>query len=292
MKWVRDPTGRFQRRPYYAQHEIDVHCEDVVLRFLRDMDRPLGRPLSTDDLTVLVERDVSELDLYANLSGEGRDVEGVTEFHPKRRPAVRIAKYLSEQPSRENRLRSTLAHEYGHMVFHNFLWTLDPLVRTGAVSYELLRPLDLYAHWYSRAIALRTAPVLLRSVPLFLMAALFFGMKGPDSPAAAGAFVVAMLGPLLLSSAITTWLSISLMWTISGESINSLTGSAVLIFSGLLVPLPLFPNWAQSVLAFLPFRGLVDAPYRLYLGHIPPGERAAPYAGRCPRWRPASAGCG
>ena len=126
MKWVRDPTGRFQRRPYYAQHEMDIHCEDVVLRFLRDMDRPLGRPLSTDDLTVLVERDVSELDLYANLSGEGRDVEGVTEFHPKRRPAVRIARYLSEQPSRENRLRSTLAHEYGHVVFHNFLWTLDP----------------------------------------------------------------------------------------------------------------------------------------------------------------------
>ena len=155
-------------------------------------------------------------------------------------------------------------------------WGVDAdirgLVRTGGVSYELLRPLDLYAHWFSRALALRTAPVLLRSVPLFLLAALFFGMEAPDSPAAAGAFVVAMLGALLLSSAITTWLSISLMWTISGEGLNALSGGAVMIFSGSLVPLPLFPDWAQSVLAFLPFRGLVDAPYRLYLGHIPPGE--------------------
>ena len=88
--------------------------------------RPLAYPISTDDLTVLIEQDVSELDLYANLSGEGRDIEGVTEFHRKRRPSVRIAKYLSEQPIRKNRLRSTLAHEYGHVVFHNFLWTLDP----------------------------------------------------------------------------------------------------------------------------------------------------------------------
>ena len=126
MKWVRDRTRRFAWRPYYAQHEIDTACEDIVSRFLSAKGRPLAYPISTDDLTVLIEQDVSELDLYANLSGEGRDIEGVTEFHRKRRPSVRIAKYLSEQPIRKNRLRSTLAHEYGHVVFHNFLWTLDP----------------------------------------------------------------------------------------------------------------------------------------------------------------------
>ena len=38
---------------------------------------------------------------------------------------MRIARYLSESPARENRLRSTLAHEYGHVVFHGFLWALD-----------------------------------------------------------------------------------------------------------------------------------------------------------------------
>lgn len=125
MKWVRDTTGRFGRRPYYAQEEIDLHCDDIVSRFLAGRDGPGGYPLSTDSLTVLIEQGVSELDLYADLSSEGRDVEGVTEFHRKRRPSVRIARYLSALPARENRLRSTLAHEYGHVVFHSFLWTLD-----------------------------------------------------------------------------------------------------------------------------------------------------------------------
>jgi ABC-2 type transport system permease protein len=46
----------------------------------------------------------------------------------------------------------------------------------------------------------------------------------------------------------------------------------VLVFSGSLVPLPLFPEWTQAFLSILPFRGLVDTPFRLYLGHIPPGD--------------------
>jgi len=35
---------------------------------------------------------------------------------------------------------------------------LREMIRWGAVAYELLRPLDLYSLWYSRALAWRTAP--------------------------------------------------------------------------------------------------------------------------------------
>ncbi len=125
MKWVRDNTRRFQQRPYYAQQEIDDQCEEIVARFLKDRGGSLSYPISTDDLTVMIEQDVADLDVYSNLSAEGRDIEGVCEFHPGGKPSVRIARYLSEGPSRENRFRSTLAHEYGHVVFHNFLWMMD-----------------------------------------------------------------------------------------------------------------------------------------------------------------------
>ena len=65
MKWVRDNTRRFQRRPYYAQQEIDVQCEDVVARFFKGKGGTPSYPISTDDLTVMIEQDVSSLDLYA-----------------------------------------------------------------------------------------------------------------------------------------------------------------------------------------------------------------------------------
>ena len=125
MKWVRDTTRRFQSRPFYDQREIDVQCEDIVARFMKRRGGSPSYPMSTDDLTIMIEQDVSDLDLYADLSFEGRGVEGVSEFHRRKKPSIRIARYLSQQPSRANRLRSTLAHEYGHVVFHSFLWTLE-----------------------------------------------------------------------------------------------------------------------------------------------------------------------
>lgn len=146
------------------------------------------------------------------------------------------------------------------------------LIRTGAVSYELLRPLDLYTLWFSRVLAMRTAPTLLRSVPLVVIAGLLLNMQAPATWASAGVFVLAMLGALLLSSVITTLLNISMLWTVSGDGVAGIAPAAVLIFSGALVPVPFFPEWAQTVLEILPFRGLLDTPFRLYLGHIPPGD--------------------
>ena len=125
MRWIVDRTRRFQQRPYYAEHELDEQCQEIVAGFLKAKYGSAAYPITTDDLTVMIERDVAELDLYANLAGEGRGVEGVTELRHRKKPSVRIARYLSESPARENRLRSTLAHEYAHVVFHGFLWALE-----------------------------------------------------------------------------------------------------------------------------------------------------------------------
>ena len=135
MKWVRDRSRRFEQRPYYDQYELDAQCEQTVEGFLKGRNGSASYPISTDDLTVMIECDVAELDLYANLAGEGRGVEGVTEFRRRERPSVRIARYLSESPARENRLRSTLAHEYAHVMFHGFLWALqDRSLKHGAIQ--------------------------------------------------------------------------------------------------------------------------------------------------------------
>jgi len=166
-------------------------------------------------------------------------------------------------------------------------WNVDrdirDMVRSGGVGYELLRPIDLYALWYCRALAWRVAPTLLRSVPLAALAIPFLGMGLPPSPTSACAWALSMLGALVLGCAITTLMNISLLWTLSGEGIAQLVPVLVLVFSGMLVPLPLYPAWLQPLLNALPFRGLVDIPYRLYLGHLPP-EQALPLFGHQAAW--------
>ena len=155
-------------------------------------------------------------------------------------------------------------------------WNADAeskeMMRSGMVVYELLRPVDLYAYWFARSVATRLAPTLLRSVPIFLIAGLFFDLSAPASWGAAAAFAASMVGAIVLGCAITTLVVIGLMWTVSGDGLFYLSTISVMVLSGMIVPLPLFPDWMQPFLSVQPFRGLADAPYRAYLGLIPPSQ--------------------
>jgi ABC-2 type transport system permease protein len=150
------------------------------------------------------------------------------------------------------------------------------MVASGAVAYELVRPLDLYAFWYCRAIAWRSAPMVLRLAPMLVFAALLlplvlpeWALRPPASAAAGVGWVLTMVGALAVSGAVTTLMTITLLWTMSGEGLAILVAAIVAPLSGMIIPLPLFPDWAQTLLRALPFAGLMDLPARVYTGHIP-----------------------
>jgi ABC-2 type transport system permease protein len=42
----------------------------------------------------------------------------------------------------------------------------------------------------------------------------------------------------------------------------------LVVFSGSLIPLALYPDWAQRALFFQPFAGVVDIPFRIYSGNL------------------------
>ena len=126
VTYIRDTTGRFPQRPYYKPAELDRECETIINEFLKDLHGKVEFPISTDDLTKLIERDASDLDVYAVLSELGDDVEGVTEFFRGKKPAVKITARLSADSRYENRLRTTMTHEFGHVRFHAYLWEMTP----------------------------------------------------------------------------------------------------------------------------------------------------------------------
>lgn len=146
---------------------------------------------------------------------------------------------------------------------------LQGLVRSGQVAYELVRPMGLYRQWFFRCLAARTAPPLLRGLPLFFCAWAFFDLPLPADVATAVVWAGSMVGAVLLSAAISTLLNLSLLFLLNGEGISGLSAACVTLFSGMVLPLPLFPDAVRTILDLLPFRGLIDAPFRLYIGHLP-----------------------
>ncbi|NLK43532.1 MAG: ABC transporter permease [Tissierellia bacterium] len=149
---------------------------------------------------------------------------------------------------------------------------IQSLIRTGDVTYELIRPMNLYNYWLARAFALRTAPTLLRSIPLFTVALLLpkdYGMSFPPNILAFLAWIVTSFGALLISCTITNIINITTLYSISGDGIQRLLSAIVTLFSGMVVPLPLFPDKMKEVLNYLPFSGLVDIPARFFTGDLP-----------------------
>jgi len=149
---------------------------------------------------------------------------------------------------------------------------LQTMIRSGNVAYELCRPLNIYNQWYSRSLALRTAPTILRAIPMFIITIFFlpvrYRLSLPESPTLFIAWLLVTVAALLLSASITNLINVSTIWTISGLGVDRLLPALVMFFSGMIVPLPLFPEWMQRILGLLPFSGLVDIPMRFFTGNL------------------------
>lgn len=160
-------------------------------------------------------------------------------------------------------------------------WSYDRSIQAmlydGRIAYDFIRPCSVYWLWFARTLGWRTAAVTLRSVPLVLFAV--FGMRLLGMPELAIAppanavqflaFTLSMFSAAVLGTAITMMINVSMVWTVSGVGTVALVSAVVTLFSGMVIPLPLFPEWTQTLITLLPFRGLVDAPFRLYSAHIP-----------------------
>lgn len=149
---------------------------------------------------------------------------------------------------------------------------IEKLFLDGNVAYELVRPVNLYTAWFVRILALRLAPTLLAGVPMLLIAGLFLDLSPPASFESGLLFSVALCGALLVTASFTAMVTILSFWTISGEGVAKLMPHLVSLLSGLVIPLPLLPDWTQTFVTLQPFRALFDTPIRLYLGNIPPEQ--------------------
>ena len=129
MKYIQDKTGRFSQRPHYEPDEIDQACDELLSEFFYKKNTKIAFPLTTEDLIRLVEQRTDSLDIYADLSSFGDDVEGVTEFQENTFPSVQISGHLYNNPRMENRFRTTLTHELGHVILHGPIVEMERIER-------------------------------------------------------------------------------------------------------------------------------------------------------------------
>jgi ABC-2 type transport system permease protein len=166
-------------------------------------------------------------------------------------------------------------------------WQADPeiagAVRTGSVAYDRLRPVDTYAWWFARACAWLVARLVPRAGLMILAAGVALPLLGleewgwapPATLEAAALFALSLTLGALLAAAITMLINVCVTATLTDRGINAMASSVVIIFSGNLLPLSLFPDGMATVLLVQPFASLIDIPFRIYFGALAGTEAAA-----------------
>lgn len=118
MNVYRTHKGPFKERPYFKDQEIETICADEL--------KSVGLfPATPSPIRIdrFIEKRFGVVPSYEDL---GKGILGLTRFGKNGVEEIIVSKFLEETESivAERRIRTTLAHEGGHGIFHAHLFVL------------------------------------------------------------------------------------------------------------------------------------------------------------------------
>ena len=145
-------------------------------------------------------------------------------------------------------------------------------IENGDVCYKFVRPINIYNQWYFEHLGQKLSATLLRFLPIMLVASILpssIRLSLPASFAAFGLFLIALAVGALMASAVSMLVVYLTFKTQSAKGTQYMVNTLVGVLGGFYIPIPFMPSALQNVLNYLPFRFIIDLPFRIYIGSIP-----------------------
>lgn len=156
------------------------------------------------------------------------------------------------------------------------IWSIDQEIleecRTGAISIELVKPVDLYYIWHSRTLGTKAAKIALRALPIIIICMMpFLGQYKLMPPATFTTLILSVI-TLALSGGImmayVMLLYITIMKTVTSQGIRTAFYLVFNFCSGSLIPIPFLPEVVIKILKFTPFYYMQNVSSNIYNGYI------------------------
>ncbi|MFF2307465.1 ABC transporter permease [Streptomyces sp. NPDC058128] len=139
-------------------------------------------------------------------------------------------------------------------------------IRTGDIAVDLSRPADLQAWWFSADLGRSAYQLLGRGVAPMAVGWLAFRFTLPAGPASWLAFLLAVALGSTVGFALWYLVAMSAFWLLDGQGVVQVAWLGGLFFSGMLLPLNVFPGALGEVARALPWASLLQVPADVYLG--------------------------
>ncbi|MER5882812.1 ABC-2 family transporter protein [Streptomyces sp. NPDC001941] len=138
-------------------------------------------------------------------------------------------------------------------------------IRTGDIAVDLYRPADLQLWWLATSLGRGAFQLLGRGVLPMVFGSLVFDLALPSHWTTWPAFLLAVLLGATVSFGIWYLVALSAFWLMDGAGAAQVAWLSGVFFSGMLLPLTVFPGLLGEVARALPWASMLQLPADVFL---------------------------
>ncbi|MFD8082099.1 ABC transporter permease [Kitasatospora sp. NPDC059722] len=137
--------------------------------------------------------------------------------------------------------------------------------RSGDIAVDLYRPVDFQGWWLATDLGRAAFQLLVRGTVPLLVGGLVFRIRLPEHPLTWAVFLLSALLATVVSFGLRFLVSITGFWLHDSEGVRSVMLVVSMFFSGMLLPIALFPGPLGTLAHVLPWAALIQAPTDVFL---------------------------
>jgi ABC-2 type transport system permease protein len=150
--------------------------------------------------------------------------------------------------------------------FNNLDRDIAAEIRDGSVAIQFIRPYNYIVVKIMQGLGEGLFRLLLFMTPGMIVVSLLFPVQLPTDPRQWALFLVMLFFAFLINSQLNIVTGLSAFFLENNEGLMRMKRIAVDLFSGLIVPISLFPDWAAALLKLLPFQAITYLPGSVFTG--------------------------
>ena len=150
--------------------------------------------------------------------------------------------------------------------FNNIDRTLAYQIQRGEIAMQLIKPFHVQTVMMFEAVGEAAFRILLFTLPIMAVVIPVFHLQGPPTPDLYAWTLLSFVLALIVGSQLNFLTGCLAFYLKNITGVIRAKHISMDFLSGVLVPFTFFPEWVQTVVAWLPFQGLSYVPVTIYLG--------------------------